>query len=322
MSVLRRATAVLAVSIAVGACASPSPSSTPAPTEIPSASAAPNASRPPVSQPPGPSTPPTPAPTIPASPPAPSGPSGITPDSYARVVTSDLRVRSRPEVSADSKVLEPLLQDGVELLVVEGPIRASGYEWFQVQAIVPFEADGYPFGWVAAAGKDGERWLEPAEEPCPPTPTGVEALAALNETEQHYFEITCFSRVPITFQARLGSPEANCGIEVPWGTDPVWFDRCNAAGEYLVPVEDPGGEPVLFPAFLPGIDLSSAPDPATAPETWPIVTVTGQFDHEAARTCRSRQNYAEEGVDPPDPGLVVLDCRTQFVVTSLEPVAG
>ena len=35
----------------------------------------------------------------------------IPPDTYARVVTDDLRVRSKPGVSEDSKKLEPLLQN-------------------------------------------------------------------------------------------------------------------------------------------------------------------------------------------------------------------
>ena len=37
----------------------------------------------------------------------------IRADSYARVVTNDLRVRSKPGVSDDSKKLKPLLQDGL-----------------------------------------------------------------------------------------------------------------------------------------------------------------------------------------------------------------
>ena len=61
-----------------------------------------------------------------------------------------LRVRSRPEVSADSKKLAPLLAAGSRMLVVNGPVPADGYDWYEVRA------DNDLFGWVAA-GKDGER---------------------------------------------------------------------------------------------------------------------------------------------------------------------
>ncbi len=54
----------------------------------------------------------------------------------------------------------------------------------------------------------------------------------------------------------------------------------------------------------------------------PVVTVTGAFDHPAAATCQSRQNDSEGAHEPPDPALVILDCRTRFVITSLEPAAG
>jgi hypothetical protein len=236
------------------------------------------------------------------------------------VITDDLRVRSRPEVSDDSEVLEPLLQDGVAVLVLGGPVEASRHQWYQVAPVVAFEGEQYPVGWVAAAGRDGEPWLEAHDEPCPPTPASVEELALLNETEQRYYEITCFSRVPITFEARVGSPEIGCGAEAPWGTEPEWFDPCAASGEYLVPVDDPEDDgPSFVPMWHPDVDLSIAPEPGMP---GPVVTVTGAFDHPAAATCQSRQNDSEGAHEPPDPALVILDCRTRFVITSLEPAAG
>ena len=70
-----------------------------------------------------------------------------------------LRVRSRPEVSADSKKLTPLLAAGSRMLVVNGPVPADGYDWYEVRA------DNDLFGWVAA-GKDGEDWIAPAAANC------------------------------------------------------------------------------------------------------------------------------------------------------------
>jgi len=50
----------------------------------------------------------------------------------AEVVTDDLRVRTAPGTDDSSVVLEPLLQPGEMLFVVDGPVQASGYPWYQV----------------------------------------------------------------------------------------------------------------------------------------------------------------------------------------------
>ena len=59
----------------------------------------------------------------------------IPADTYAIVTANDLRVRSKPGVSDDSKKLEPLLQPGDVVVVLDGPVQASGYDWYLVQAI-------------------------------------------------------------------------------------------------------------------------------------------------------------------------------------------
>ena len=74
-------------------------------------------------------------------------------------VTDDLIVRSQPRVSDDSTIHTPHLPIGTELRVIGGPVRASGFTWYQVVP-VSFVLDGHPVsGWVAAAGKDGEPWI-------------------------------------------------------------------------------------------------------------------------------------------------------------------
>jgi hypothetical protein len=285
---------------------------------------------------PGPTTTPPPSPSVAPSPtetvaPTPSGPASpppvdsvpIPPDTYARVVTDDLRVRSKPGVSDDSEKLEPLLQDGALLVVLDGPVQASGYDWYLVQPTISFESESVaPFGWVAAADKDGEAWIEPAAVECPALPATVADLAAVNETDQQFYEVTCFGGREISFRARLASPEAACGIDVPWGTDPIWFDSCYRDATYLVPVDDPGAGVPFFPTWAPDVDLGIAPDPQAQPEDWPIVEVTGLYDHPAAQTCRNRVNYEEPASREPDPAHTVFECRIQFVVTSLREVAG
>ncbi|HSK53012.1 MAG TPA: hypothetical protein VLA44_09670 [Clostridia bacterium] len=311
-SFIRNLAAVAAFSTLLVACSSPGASESPSTPPSAPPSAEPSA---PVS--PDPTSPP-PASPRPTDPPA-QGHS-LDVDGYARVVTNDLRVRSKPGVSADSHKLEPLLDDGALVLVLDGPVAASGFDWYLIKPITQFEEPELPLGWAAVAGKDGERWMARERVECPPVPASVDDLAALNETDRMHFEISCYGGEEITFRARLGSPEAMCGIEVPWGTLPEWFDRCSQPGYFLVPPDAPYDRATIFPTWYPGLDLSMAPDPQSAASTWPVVEVTVQFDHPEARTCRGVQNYDEPGVGEPAPEWFVLDCRLQFVVTSIDEV--
>ena len=86
-------------------------------------------------------------------------PFGLRSGSAATVVTNDLRVRSKPYVGADSKLLEPLLDEGTPLSVIGGPVLASGYTWYKVTVPSQTTANGGLLtGWVAAA-KDGQPWI-------------------------------------------------------------------------------------------------------------------------------------------------------------------
>ncbi len=52
----------------------------------------------------------------------------------------------------------------------------SGYDWYRIDPFGEFDPDVRlhpdppPEGWVAAASKDGDPWIEDANLPCPPTP--------------------------------------------------------------------------------------------------------------------------------------------------------
>jgi hypothetical protein len=80
-------------------------------------------------------------------------------------VSDRLRVRSRPEVSDVSVKYEPLLPRGTELLVLEGPVSASGYVWYRVAPVSLSLDDRVADGWVALAATDGEAWIGPAPTP-------------------------------------------------------------------------------------------------------------------------------------------------------------
>lgn len=89
---------------------------------------------------------------------APSTPQPTLPP-VAVTVSDRLRVRSLPRVSTDSIKFEPVLPLGTMLLVLDGPVEGSGYTWYMVEPVSFSGLSGPGFGWVAIAGKDGERWV-------------------------------------------------------------------------------------------------------------------------------------------------------------------
>ena len=103
-----------------------------------------------------------------------------TPGSFAEgafvdVSVTGLRVRTAPTVdNAKSAKLEPLLGVGTHLKVLNGPVQADGYAWYEVQAL-----DLPHHGWVAAADHDGEPWILSAAgaDPTPSFSPVEEALA-------------------------------------------------------------------------------------------------------------------------------------------------
>ena len=156
---------------------------------------------------------PTSSATASAGPSTTPSPSGITLDAIAATVADGLRVRSQPRVSDDSTKYEPLLPLGTQLLILDGPVSASGYTWYEV---VPLTTRPLPHGWVASASRDGEPWLGEGHLDCPPAPADFRALAALPRG----VGLACFPQVPITVEAGLIS--CNCDADGPWYT-PWWF---------------------------------------------------------------------------------------------------
>jgi len=247
----------------------------------------------------------------------------IPSDAYAIVETDDLRVRSKPGVSEESKKLEPLLHKHMLVFVLDGPVQASGYDWYLVQPIASdTDASTYPFGWIAAAGKDGEPWIGPASMDCPLLPETLEELARIAlpvEQAPMYLEITCFGGQEIMFPARLVTPSEWCGLGEWPDIEPAWMGECTTASNYLVSLDDDDGV-ALHPVWAPDVDFSFAPLVEAPPEAWPTVEVTGLFDHPEARTCRSADKSTDSVA--PDPALTILTCRVQFVVTSMRAVEG
>ncbi len=319
---MRRLLRTLVVAALVVACAPAiQPSAVPtdsvapslAPSPVPAPASEPPASAPPASEEPLPSSPPA----EPSDPAPPSAPTGLGPGVIAKVVTDDLRVRTAPGVGGRSIRLEPLLQRGSTMYVVDGPVRRSGYAWFEVLFFAETltavgsgrDAEQVETGWVAAAGKDGEPWIDVARFDCPPTPatfTDLRAVAADPE-----LAIACFGGTPITVEAllldcdRAGEPADRGWCEMDTGSPafrPRWFDRS------LVFLADPDGPLREDTAMeLHAAPRGSVPDPLPSGE---VVAVTGQFDHPAARRC-TVDHYFQ--TDQPS-----VYCRTVFAVTAID----
>jgi hypothetical protein len=270
--------------------------------------------------------PPTPTPAGSPSTPQPPSPSGsppgsaIRPDSFAVVITDDLRVRTQPRVSDDSIRLEPLLWDGAVLFVIDGPVEGSGFQWFLVQPMSEVDIQIHPdppqLGWVAAGSKDGEAWLAPWAVECLASPLG-RLVYDLPDLPPSLADLACFGDQTLTFDADFGVPEIECGIESPWYVDPGWLDTCMGQ-QYLL--AEPGNEEedrVVWVTVDPGMDHAAIPP--IGPGSWAELTVQGQYDHPAARTCRAEWTDSSSAAEPQPPELVVLGCRTQFVITGVEP---
>jgi hypothetical protein len=208
-----------------------------------------------------------------------------------------LRVRSEPRVSDDSLKLEPLLPLGSQLYVLEGPVSASGYAWYEV---VPLGSRDLPSGWVASAGRDGDRWIAADDFDCPPLPTDFRSLAALPPG----VGLACFPRVPITVEARLIS--CNCDVDGS-GYTPQWFFLGSGSPDLLV---DPGVTAV--PSDFDDWFVLNLDPTAEHPDVLPvgqIVEVSGVFDHPAASSC-TRTDMDGDPVSSPG-------CRIEFAVTRL-----
>ena len=118
-----------------------------------------------------------PSPSSPAGPDrsATPGPSVFARGSILEVVVTGLRVRTAPTVdNTKSAKLQPLLGPGVKLEVLDGPVTADDYDWYQVQAV------GLPHrGWVAAADHDGVAWIDDPASTAAPASAATADEAAL-----------------------------------------------------------------------------------------------------------------------------------------------
>ena len=248
--------------------------------------------------------------------PSPTTTGDLALESVAEVVTDDLRVRTEPGTFDKSTILEPLLQPGTKLYVVDGPVGGSGYRWyrvltFNVELSAPGQTVDEPVvedGWVAVADTNGEPWVKAAAMDCPAKPSTVQELVAIDGV----VALACFGDTPLTVHARVldcqRSPELKnegfCGAETGSASfQPSWFDR---SYQFLVPPEGAFNHDDSM-LELHEDPLGTAPDPL--PYGRPV-NVTGQFNHPAASACTMDWYFVNDAA--------TVYCRTVFAVTAIE----
>jgi hypothetical protein len=269
---------------------------------------------------PGPSNSPAPGATEgPSIPPVLGAP--LSGDTLAEVVSGRLRVRSQPRVADDSIKFEPLLDVGDRLLILDGPVVANDYEWYEVMAWRPGNLyASWPIGWVARGDHDGTPWLRPNSDPCPTGTITMEVVESMHPPER----VACFGDRPLRLRAYVmgGRVDAPCTIESNTACieGPAWLTGSggwNVGADAWVDTPSLGGPPLAFDP--------NGPVPTSALPPDPMVDLEGAFDHPAARDCRPGQ--AGPDAEPMSVSAARLSCRARFVVTAFKadpdyPVSG
>jgi len=230
-------------------------------------------------------------------------------DSMALVVTDNLRVRSAPFVGDLSTKYQRLLDNGDRLFVIDGPVIAQNYEWYQVKAWRPRSPSvSWPVGWVARAGHDGEVWFRSTTVSCPASPVTVEALLTLAPADR----LACYRDTTLEVRAVVGTAAVDCDpARSGCPTGPEWLARSALRASISASVDAPAaGVPI---ALEQGAGLD-----ADAIEQAGVVRLSGTFDHPDATSCGPDPERAGPA-GPLSPTEAVLECRTRFVVTAVAP---
>lgn len=232
-------------------------------------------------------------------------------DTIAEVVSGRLRIRSAPRVADDSIKHEPLLDVGDRLLVLDGPVVASDYEWYEVMAWRPGNLyESWPVGWVSRGDHDGSPWIRPSANPCPTGAVTMTIVEALHPQER----VACFGNRPLHLRAYVSGeatsvpcvpdPDTACVDGPEWLTG---YGGWTAGDDTSVDTPSIGGPPLVID---PDGTMPSSAMPVGA-----MVDLEGAFDHPAARDCRP--GAAGPDALPLTASAARLACRARFVVTSV-----
>lgn len=245
----------------------------------------------------------------------------LSADTLAEVVSGRLRIRSQPRVADDSIKYEPLLDVGDRLLILDGPVVANDYEWYQIMAWRPGNLyESWPVGWVARGDHDGTPWLSRRASSCPTGTITMQVVEGLHPQER----VACFGDRPLRLRAYVsgGADDPACIAEanIACVDGPTWLTGqggWTARNDVYVDTPSIGGPPL---AIHPNGSVPASDMPSGG-----MVDLDGAFDHPAARDCRP--GPAGQGAEPVVASVARLSCRARFVVTRVEadpayPAAG
>ncbi len=219
----------------------------------------------------------------------------------------NLRVRSAPTTAASSRKLKPPLPAGTRMLIVDGPVVADGYAWYEVRT------DGELidlFGWVAT-GKNGEVWLAPKRPRCPED-ADTATVATLNRVDF----LVCYGDSRVQVRARAADfrdtrlDTAACGWVRQTGAcdvDTRWLLFPSAS---VTLVTDKGIEH--------RIDLAVPPDLASRLQEIPhqaTLLLTISMDAPEAVSCVVHDSVTGSDLVPAH--QAVTACRLEFVIQEI-----
>jgi hypothetical protein len=194
--------------------------------------------------------------------------------------------------------------------VLEGPVIADAYEWFQVVVPSIDGGGGAPrVGWVAASDHGGEAWLGRRAVTCPDASAlRVADLGARMTAREPHAALGCYGSSPLRFRA---SVQLQCAVpgRPDWELSPDWLSA-NAVNQLVIR----DGSAQVVARMAPGLDLPIACngfDPTP-------VTIDAHLDDAASGSCSGTRTG---GPTPPDLDIVTRYwCRTTLVVDRLTPV--
>lgn len=256
---------------------------------------------------------------------SPPPPTSLAADSLAEVLVEGLSLRAEPSRGAEAF---GVLAFGELGFVLSGPVEADGYSWYHLASVRPPTDEGcdgeaakplhcYPWtGWAASGTPDGDAWLGRLDPHCPEARDTETYRALLPATR-----LACAGDDPWTLGAYLAPMTQGRGCYPVYITEPAWLDGpCNflfpqpeesefdASTEIAVHVHPTLGSCGLADGPCPFTDLKGS---------W--VEIVGHLDDAAAGACAAvlTGTFEEAPYPPPDPDLVIFQCRQRFVATEV-----
>jgi hypothetical protein len=260
----------------------------------------------------------------PSSTPTPSEPTAsetpITVDALVATLVDELSVRAMP--GADQELLGSLGHGEIGLVMGDSVVM-DGTPWYPVTGLglppgtgcgpppesEPFGYCGAWRGWIAGADEAGEPALERTDlqVECPaPDIEGVLSVGSI-------YRLLCYGDEEVTITAYWPElpPDGGLGGACPPPDMGVSWLACQRVNNFFVNEDESDSDSA-------GLRVSL--DPARGieiPAGGQWLRITGHFDDPAAQRCFE----ATESVEDPDPLGAVLQCRVEFVATSVSPTS-